>query len=109
MEVFRDAVSVLFIAAGCFFALTGAVGILRMPDFYTRIHPAGKTDSLAQLLILFGLLLRVGDLETGVKLVLISLAILYTAPTAAHAIIQAAHLGGLKPWQRPEDGKEESA
>jgi len=54
----RDWITVVFLALGCFLDLTGAIGILRMPDFYTRLHPAGKSDTLAQLFIVIALLFQ---------------------------------------------------
>jgi multicomponent Na+:H+ antiporter subunit G len=90
---------------GCLLALTGALGILRMPDFYSRLHPAGKTDSLAQVLIMVGLLFqcfRYPTIGTGaaIRLVMITAFIFMTSPVATHAIARAAYLGGLRPWQQ---------
>jgi multicomponent Na+:H+ antiporter subunit G len=95
-------------------ALTGSVGVLRMPDFYSRLHPAGKSDTLAQALILTGVALFAGQQmldvvladEAGehagaeliglanimLKLVLLSALLFVTAPTATHAIAKAARL-----------------
>ncbi|MEM7263173.1 MAG: monovalent cation/H(+) antiporter subunit G [Planctomycetota bacterium] len=82
----------IFLGFGCFLALTGAVGVLRMPDFFSRIHPAGKSDTLAQTLILIGLLLGAShDFGTTVKLLMITGLLYLTAPTATHAITQAAY------------------
>ena len=53
-----DILACIFLALGCFAGLTGSVGILRMPDFYTRLHPAGKSDTLTQLFIVTGILLQ---------------------------------------------------
>ncbi len=94
----------LFLGAGSFFALTGAVGLLRMPDFYSRLHAAGKADTLAQTFILVGLLILTFTNENhsiliSVKLILITIFIYITAPTATHAITKAAFLDGAKPWQ----------
>lgn len=97
------------IVIGCVFALTGALGVLRMPDFYSRLHPAGKSDTLGQWMILVGLALFAGQQLIGivsaeqagawigvanviVKLLLLSSLLLLTAPTSAHAIAKAARL-----------------
>ena len=106
MQIVCDFVSRLCLLAGTFFALTGAIGIVRLPDFYSRLHPAGKSDSLAQTLILTGLLLQIFSNEEfaafgyfgGIKLVLIIVFLLLTTPTATHAIAKAAHVSGLRPW-----------
>jgi multicomponent Na+:H+ antiporter subunit G len=94
----------LFLGAGCFFALTGAVGLLRMPDFYSRLHAAGKADTLAQTFILVGLLILTfstgnHSIMVSLKLFLITVFIYVTAPTATHAITKAAFLDGARPWQ----------
>lgn len=114
MQIVCDLVSRFFLLSGAFFALTGAVGIVRLPDFYSRLHPAGKSDSLAQTLILTGLLLQIFSNEAyaafgyfgGVKLVLICVFLLLTTPTATHAIAKAAHVRGLQPWSGEELGRD---
>jgi len=58
VELGYDILTILLLAAGSFLALTAAVGILKLPDFYTRAHPAGKSDTLAQTLIMAGLLVQ---------------------------------------------------
>lgn len=102
-----DAITALLLLVGCFIAITAAVGMLRMPDFYSRIHPAGKADTLAQLCICAGLVVQAAfgehaDLHVGVKLLLISAFLLLTTPASTHAIAQAAHKDGLVPWRRPK-------
>jgi multicomponent Na+:H+ antiporter subunit G len=103
-----DVLTTAFLAVGCVLALTGAMGILRMPDFYSRLHPAGKTDSLAQVLIMVGLLFqcfRYPAIGVGaaIRLVMITGFIFMTSPVATHAIARAAYLGGLRPWQKPDE------
>ncbi len=108
MRTFCDVMTVVFLTLGCFVAFSGALGILRMPDFYTRVHAAGKNDSLAQFLFMSALLLQapwyagIGG-PAAVRLALISVFIFVTAPVATHAITKAAHLDGLKPWTKPDD------
>jgi len=99
----NDWVTIVFLFFGCLIAFTGALGVVRMPDFYTRLHPAGTMDTLAQLLILLGLAFQVFDGTTTTpwltlaRLLLISAILFVTAPTSTHAITKAAHLEGLKP------------
>ena len=98
-----EIISAVFLLAGTFFAFTGAVGMLRMPDFFSRVHPAGKTDTLAQTLFMVGLLLQASGSVTGieaVKLVMITALLFLTTPTATHAITQAAYKDGLRPTER---------
>lgn len=105
----NEIVCTVLLALGCIVSLTGAVGLVRMPDFYTRLHTAGKTDSLAQILILLGLVFVTPDSAdpTGgwlvrTKVVMVGLILMIAAPTATHAITKAAHLAGLKPWTRSD-------
>lgn len=97
-----DFLTTTLLVLGCFFAITGGVGILRMPDVYTRLHAAGKVDSLAQALILAGLMVQAGMTLVSFKLLLIIVFLLATTPTATHAVAKAAHLSGLKPWRNGE-------
>ena len=93
-------VCTVLLALGCVVSLSASVGLLRMPDFYTRLHTAGKTDSFAQLLILVGLAYVTPDLLTQIKLVVVGLILMIVAPTATHAITKAAHLNSLRPWAK---------
>ena len=107
MQSILNILTTAFLTLGCILALTGAMGILRMPDFYSRLHPAGKTDSLAQVLIMVGLLFQCFRYPTigvgaAVRLVLITGFIFMTSPVATHAIARAAYLAGLRPWRNPE-------
>ena len=61
IDIVLDVASGLLLAAGCFFVLIGAIGVLRLPDFYTRMHAAGVTDTLGAELIILGLILQAGD------------------------------------------------
>lgn len=84
------------LALGCFFMVSGAVGLVRFPDFYTRMHAAGITDTLATFLIIGGLMLTVGWSLALFKLGLILLFIFFTSPTASHALAMAAQHSDLK-------------
>jgi multicomponent Na+:H+ antiporter subunit G len=89
--------SALFLLIGIFLCLSGGVGILRFPDFYTRMHAVGVTDTLAASMILIGLMLQNPDLLVLVKLVMILLMTLFINPTASHALAKAAFHNGLQP------------
>ncbi|HLV75075.1 MAG TPA: monovalent cation/H(+) antiporter subunit G [Vulgatibacteraceae bacterium] len=89
-----DAVSAVLVSAGCVLAVSGGVGLLRFPDFYTRTHAGGLTDAAGGTLLLLGLLLQVDGWQNAVRLVLILLFMLVTSPTAAHALAQAARRDG---------------
>lgn len=92
--------SAILICAGAFFMLVAAIGVVRFPDFYTRCHPAGKTDTLGQGLVLIGLILHQGVDLIAVKLLLTFLFICIANPTATHAQMRAAYKAGLKPWTK---------
>ena len=94
------AAAALLIIIGCFFIVVASIGLVRFPDFYTRIHPAGKSDTIGQALILGGLILYQGMSFESIKLLLIIIFICIANPTATHALAKAAHLAGLRPWQQ---------
>lgn len=97
MELVLDLASWALLLLGSAFAVIGGVGMLRLPDFYTRMHGASLTDTLGAGLILIGLMLQAGFSLVTVKLVLILAFIFFTSPTSAHALAKAALGSGLKP------------
>lgn len=97
MSNWIDLLSWLLLMAGSFFGISGGVGMLRFPDFYTRMHAAGVTDTLCAVLILLGLMLQAGWGLVLIKLFLILALLLLTSPTATHALGRAAFLSRLQP------------
>jgi len=106
IETVLALVSGLALALGCFFMLSGAVGLLRFPDFYTRMHAAGITDTLASFLIIGGLMLVAGWSLALFKLGLILLFIFFTSPTASHALAKAAQHGELRLAERGAERRD---
>ncbi len=103
-----EIIVILLLAVGIFFMFTGAIGLLRLPDFYTRLHATGKCDTLGEVLIIFGLLLYhlFHYPETPlvpVKLLFLIIFIFLANPTATHAIMKAAYNTGVKPWKVGEE------
>ena len=98
-----DIVSVALICVGLVFFLGAAVGIVRFPDFYTRMHAASKGDTLSTLLILSGFALQLFhnfqslDLLVMAKILAICALIMLTSPTSTHALINAGYEDGIKP------------
>jgi len=90
--------SCLVLGLGAFFVVVGAVGVFRFPDFYSRLHGAGITDTMGAELILLGLILQAGLTLIAVKLIFIGLFLFITSPTATHAIANAALTAGLRPF-----------
>ena len=103
MENIVNIMGWICLIVGVFFMFTGAVGLLRMPDFYTRLHPAGITDSAGLILVLFGVLLHTEPGLISVKIILLILFSLVTSSTACHALAKAALLSGVEPVGEVED------
>ena len=108
-------ITVILIVAGLFFFLATTVGLLRFPDFYTRMHAAGKGDTLSSLLVLSGLAIynlhhiSAGNILVSIKILFILMFIFLASPTATHAIIDAGYESEIKPWvkkiRKEEGGK----
>ncbi|MDP3638785.1 MAG: monovalent cation/H(+) antiporter subunit G [Azonexus sp.] len=97
MSELVDILSGLCLLAGAFFCVVGGIGLIRMPDFFTRMHAASVTETLGAGLILLGLTLQSGFTLVTVKLLMIGLLIFFASPTASHALARAALLRGVKP------------
>lgn len=87
----------VFCLIGGVSTVIASVGVLRFPDFYTRLHAASVTDTLGALTLLFGMALMAPTLPVLIKLVLIGLFLVFTSPTSSHAIANAAYTAGEKP------------
>ena len=97
MSPWIEVLSAFCFLAGGFLCVTGGVGMLRLPDFFARVHAAGLTETLATPLLLGGLMLQMEWSLDLVKVVLIALLVLATNPTATHAMAKAALHGGRRP------------
>jgi len=97
VETAIDILSWVLLLGGGAFGVLGGLGLVRFPDFYTRLHAAGVTDTLCALMIILGLILQAGFSILTVKLALILLFLLFTAPTASHALARAAIVDGVAP------------
>jgi multicomponent Na+:H+ antiporter subunit G len=96
-------ITTVLLVLGLLFILLGVVGILRLPDFYTRLHAMGKCDTLGVTLVLLALAVYAGWSLSSAKLLLISVFIGLANPTATHALGRAALKSGLQPWSRDEE------
>ncbi len=110
MELVLDVLSSVFIVMGLFFMLVGTVGILRMPDVYTRLHTAGMTDTMGAGFLILGMCLQTveGIMHgyghywfTLFRLVFIYAFLLLTSPIGTHALARAALHGGVEPYRVP--------
>ena len=97
MDLVTYYLSWVFLASGAFFMLVAGIGVLRMPDVFTRLHAAGVKDTLGAALTLIGLMLQAGLTLITVKLLLIWLFLWFTSPVSSHSVARAALLGGVKP------------
>ena len=101
-----DVLSLILILGGLLFFLGASVGIARFPDFYTRMHAAGKGDTLSSFLILAGLALYSVDAITwpeilvAAKIVGIGFFIMLTSPTSTHALMEAGYDDRIEPWRK---------
>ena len=101
-----DIAIIILLIFGLIFYTGGAIGIIRLPDFYTRLHPAGKLDTAGLVITMGALALHTAgpfsfnELMTALKIILIVVFVFITSPTAIHAIVDAAVRAGLKPWSK---------
>lgn len=106
MSLVLDAASFVLFVIGGMFIFAGGLGVLRMPDLYTRMHPAGITDTMGTILVLTGCLLQAELGLATVKLAAILVFLLLTTPTAAYALANAARLANVVPPRTPPDNKD---
>lgn len=97
VELVLTVVSGIFLIAGGIFGILGGIGLLRFPDFYSRLHAAGMTDTLCAFLIIVGLIIQAGLALVSIKLALILIFMVFTAPTASHALARAGLAAGDDP------------
>lgn len=90
------ATAIAFIVGGGFI-LVGSLGLVRLPDVWSRIHAAGIIDTIGAELILIGMMFQTGLTQTTLKLALIGLFLFITGPTATHAVANASFIAGIRP------------
>ena len=95
----------ILLVTGLLFILVGVIGILRLPDFYTRLHAMGKCDTLGVALTLLALAIYEGLSLHSAKILLIVVFVALANPTSTHALGRAAFKAGLVPWHREENGQ----
>lgn len=108
-ELALDILSWMLLCLGGSFVLIGGIGALRLPEFYTRLHAASLTDSMATILIFTGIMLQAGFSLAALKLLAIMVFLLLTGPTASYALANAALQSGLKPGAASLEPKPEGA
>jgi multicomponent Na+:H+ antiporter subunit G len=109
MDIVISWIGTLCLLLGSVLAVVSGIGVLRFPDFYTRMHAVGVSDTLVTALILVGLMLQNPDGLVIIKLLMILLMTLFINPTASHALAKAALKSGLSPKLAKKDrGKSEN-
>lgn len=106
MNEIKVILTVAFILGGIFFMLVGSIGLIRMPDFYSRTHATSKSDTLGLLLVITGLIIYEGWHLNSAKLGLILLFIALTNPIGSHALARSAYETGLKPLFKKNSPEE---
>ena len=107
-----DIAVIILLCIGLLFFLAGAIGILRFPDFYSRLHPAGKLDTMGLLMTMSAMALytlhplTLNAVLTSLKIMLIVVFVFITSPTATHAIVDAGVRAGLGPCYKGTKGAE---
>ncbi|HET6498118.1 MAG TPA: monovalent cation/H(+) antiporter subunit G [Coriobacteriia bacterium] len=99
----RDALTVVLTSVGVFFFVVGTVGLLRLPDFFTRSHATSKCDTVGAGTLLLGVAVFNGAEPSTLKILLLAALVLLSSPTASHALARAAHRTGLAPWRPHEE------
>jgi multicomponent Na+:H+ antiporter subunit G len=94
---------VALLVAGLFFHAVAALGVIRLPDFYTRLHAVSKAETLGVILTVSALVVASGLSVVSAKLALVAVFLFLANPTSTHAIARAAFRTGLKPWRRSEE------
>lgn len=105
LDLALDFLSWISILAGLFFMIVGTIGVLRMPDVYTRLHAAGMTDTLGAGFLLLGMGLQTGFTLVTLRLGLVYAFLLFTSPIGTHALARAALSGNVEPYRAPFEGE----
>lgn len=103
-------VSSILMVAGLLFVGVSTIGLLTLPELYTRAHAVAKSETLGLLLIFGGLMLRPeSDVGVVARLAFVLVFALIANPTAVHALVRAARVAGVEPWQHEHDAPRHEA
>ena len=106
LETFQINIAYFFLIIGSLFLLVGAIGLIRMPDVFTRMHAVSVMESTGATLIIFGLIIYSGFSAISIKLIIILLAIIYISSVATHALARACIHDDIKPLKVVGRGKK---
>jgi len=102
-EASISALTIVFAGIGALFFLVGTIGVLRLPDFFCRTHAATKCDTVGAGSLLLALAIYNGLDASTLKIVMVAALVLFSSPTAGHALARAAYRTGLEPWKREKE------
>ena len=111
----NEIICIVMVLSGLLFFVGGAIGIIRFPDFYTRMHAAGKGDTMSVFLILMGIAIyqlndfSIANLLVAGKIFFITVFIMWAGPTSTHALIKAGIDEDQKVWTRKDENGEPEA
>ena len=100
--------SLVFVVLGIVFMLVGSIGIVRLPDFYSRTHAVSKSDTLGIIFVIGGLIVYEGFTQSSLKLLFIILFIALANPIGTHALARAAIRKGIKPLLYKRSSEEDN-
>lgn len=113
MNTFLDFLGLALVVCGVIFMFLGSIGIVRLPDFFSRVHAASKVDTVGICIVILGVACIEGISLDAVKVLLAALFIMMTNPVSAHALARSALRTGITPWKRgdpvpthPEDEED---
>lgn len=109
MAEFTYWLALAMICAGGLALIIGAIGLVRLPDVYSRIHAAGIIDTAGAALMIFGMCLLSPSWLITLKLVMIGIFLFFTSPISGHAIAQVAQSQGIKPLARDKSASAEAS
>lgn len=106
MTELRDTLTIILVLLGTFFMMIGSIGVVRLPDFFTRSHATSKSDTLGIMLLVGGLMCYEGISINSLKLLVIFVFVALANPVGAHALARAAFKYGVKIWFKKPKEKE---
>lgn len=103
----REFIAALFMLGGAIFFIASAVGMMRLPDFYTRIHASGNSETLGCMLSFIGLMIYEGATLTSLKMAIVFIVVFLANPIGSHILSKAAYKSGHKIWTLKDMKKED--
>lgn len=100
MNMLGDILAILCLLGGIFFMFVGAVGVVRFPDAYNRLHAASKCSTLGLMGFLLAAVFHIGTVAVALKALLTLIFAFVAMPVGSHILAKAAHIDGLEQWER---------